>query len=539
MSKDQSGNKADALSDDDAPVEQTSFVGFLLPVVIVAALLGGGLFVYRNHVETKAQVAEISKKARDKLKKHDYESLKQAKKLYEEMLALDSDYGPAIAAMADVNFQLHMHGDDTLGAAEQFLQQAAAENVEHPSRYAISAFVDIAKDNPSKAEADLKGLFDQGKGSSSMAHAYGKALANQGKFTESNRPLKTAVEGDFSAIAIKLTMAEIANRKGEERSAIRTLEDVIRDNANPAHNWARGYLAALRLQTYGSILQPAKHIDRLKKASDMSKRAKAMLLWSEGELALSLLNPKDALAKAEEVIKMMPDYPPFHEFKARAQLASPKRSVQKEGIETYRKAVGMKPMYRGFKWRLAKELSKRKDDAALALVDEVEKSIEGFKGPEYELFRGEHYFRKGDLEQAKAHFTKAADLGDDPDILFGLARVTFEEEKKKGKKADIEKVSLAFSQAVDKKKFYPEIHAYLGKINLWNYLVEGADASFKTSEQHYKKLKRPVHELVAFYDATIKEFRAVKERKLRKKTAKLVKEWRAKKKEYMATLISQ
>lgn len=539
MSREQT-KSADALVEDEAPQRSTSFVRFLIDVVIIGALLAGGVFFYNKHVTTKNAVAKLSVQARDKLKKDDVASLKEAEAIYQEILELDADNPRGLAGIAEVYFRQSQHGMDTLGKSKQYLERAVKENAETPSRFATSAYIKIAEGKASEAEVEMKQLLDQNIASPKIAHAYGWALAEQSKFIEANRVLRSAQDTDFSAVAFRLTLADVAHRSGDERGAVRHLAGATAPNMNPSHQWAKAWEAALRLKNIGNLTSPAKTIEDLKKLDEegkLSEKAKGYVHWAEGELALALLNVEGALEKADAALKADPSYPPFKEFKARALTLAKRRKHRKEGAALYEDVVKMQPEYRGFKWTLAELRSKRRDDGALALVDELETNHQGTKGPEFEIFRGEHYLRKGELEKAKEHFTKAADMGDDAAILFGLAKVTFEEEKKKGKKADFDRVSQAFTTVNEKKSRYPELHEYLGDISLWNFVVDAANASYETAEKQYKALKRPIPEVFKFYDRTIRAFNRVKERRIRKDAKAKAKEWKTKQQEYISSLL--
>ncbi len=525
----------DALGDElTTPPRSTGLVGFLVPVVLVAGLGVGGLFLYNQHVTVKEEVAKRAQKARDKMYKHDVASLEEAKKLYTEILDLDPGNQEANAALALTYYYLNDNGvAGSLDKARQHLQEAG--DAETASRYAAAAYLKVADGKAAEAEADVIKLFEQEIGAPVIAHAMGVALKTQGKFIEANRVIRSAQESAFSAVAFQLTLAEIAHLQGDDRAAVKQLRDITRDSMNPNHDLARAYLAALQLKNYGNLTNPAQNIERAQKTKNFAARGEGMLLWAEGELALAVGNAEGAINKADEALKKMPDFAPLYDLQGRAHYALGR--FKKAG-EAYAKAAEAKPAYRGPKWDLAELKSEQKDDAALAIVDELEKSALGTKGPEYEIFRGDHALRKGEIEKAKEHYTKAAELGDNPDILFGLAKVTFEEEKAKGNKADIEKVGEALSLALDKRRLYPEVHEYLGEISLWNYLVDGADASYKTAEDQYKKLRRPIPEVVRFYDRVIGEFKGVKERKIKKAARKMAGAWGEKKREYLRSLSS-
>jgi Tfp pilus assembly protein PilF len=542
MAQDRSKAASDALADDEAPQRSTSFARFIIDIVIIGGLLGGGVFFYNKHITTKNAVQKLSAEGRDLMKKDDLVSLREAEAKYKEILDIDEGNGKGTSGLAEVYFRMAMQGEDTLGKAKEYIAMAVDEGAETPSRYAVPAYIKIVEGNAAAAEAEVRQLLDSGIASPKLAHAYGWSLAEQGKFVEANRILRQAQDTDFSAVAFRLTLADVAHRQGQERAAVRHLDGATATNMNPNHYLAEAWEAALRLKNFGNLTDPAKSIEVLKaaeKEDKLSKKATGYLRWAEGELALALLNIDGALGSAEEALKIDPKFPPFVEFKARALTLARKRSQRNEGLKLYEQAIGLKPEYQGFKWALAELKSKAKDDGALALIDDLDKSFQGTKGPEFEIFRGEHYLRRGNLEKAKDHFTKAADLGDSAQILFGLAKVTFEEEKAKGNKADLDRVGEAFTQVAEKQNTYPELHEYLAEISLWNFVLDAAHTSYQTAEQQYKAAKRPIPEVFQFYDRVVDAFNDVKEKKIKGQAKEKAKEWRTKQQEYISSLLSE
>ncbi len=526
-----------AYEDDELPRKPTSMVGFLIPVVLVCGLGAGALYFYKERVTTKEEVTKLVVEARDKVKSHDMESLTKAEKLYLQAIELDPENERALSALALVYFHQSEHGNPTLDKAKSYLSQAEALDAQRPERFAASAYINIAEGNPSKAEADMRALLERDLGNSRIAHALGWAIAEQGDWTGGNRIIRQAVETDFSSVNFRLTLAQIAMEQGDERGAVRHLSGILRNNMNPNHQLAKAWITALRLKNYGNLTTPVKALGELKKnAANLSPRAKAFLGWAEGELQLALLKVDQAKTKADEAAKLLPDFPPVLGLQARILAAQGKKD---DAIALYKKITKKNPEYRGLRWDLARLLSDNKDDQALALVTELEKTQKGQKGPEFEIFRAEHMLKKGDLDAADEYYKKAAELGNDADILFGLAKITFEREKAKGKKADIEKVTTAISLALERKKKYPEVHEYIGKISLWNYLIDGAHSEYQQAETQYKSLRRPIPELLAFYDRTYLAFKNMDApRKMKKQARKFAKEWKAKKSQYLVSIVS-
>lgn len=530
--------RAAAGADDDVIPQrrQTSFARFMRDILIIAVLLGGGMYAYRKHIMTKEQVGGLSLQAGDKLSKDDLQSLKEAEETYKKILALDGDNERGLVGLAETYFHQSQHGLPTRDQSEQYLKRAIEEKSERPERYATQAYLLTTSGQAAAAERLVKDALDRGMGSSKLAHAYGLALLEQGNYAEASRLIRTALDTEFSGVRYALSLAEVTHRQGEERSTASNLRKVLGSGMNPKHEIALAWLAAISAKNYGNITQPAKYIQDVQARKDkIGPRAQALLAWAEGELALAMGNAAGAAEKAEEAISKLKTYPPFFDLKARTLLAMKK---PKDAMAVYEQAVAMKPEYRGIKRDLIVLKSDRKDDGALALIDELQKAFPGTTG-DCEIMRGEHYLKKGDLEQAKAAFTRAADIGDKPaDILFGLARVTFLEEKKKTSKADLERVAEAFQSTIEKKAVYPEVHEYMAQISLWNFDVAGANNSYIEAETQYKKQNRPVPVLVDFFDRVTDAFKGVEDKRARKDAEKNVGDWKKRKEAYMAGVIT-
>jgi tetratricopeptide (TPR) repeat protein len=516
--------------DEEGEGPRTSFSGFLVPVALVAGLGGAGLFFYHQRIVTERTVAEYLVKARDTVKKHDLGSLKDAEALLKQALEVDED-PRALALMAMDYVYQSEHGLDTLGEAERFLKQAVDEGAETPHRYATDAYLKIERGNAAQAEREVDDLMKGEVGGPEMAHALGWAKAENGQLIEGSRIIRAAQQGDSSAIAFSITLAEIMERQGKDREAAKSLRGVLAQNANPAHGLARAWLAGLELKAYGDLVSPLQHMDLVREKLDgEGPRTRGLYTLAEGELALALGQPDQALAKAKEAAAALPNHAPVLDLEARALLA---KGSQDEAVATYRKAMELKPEYAGPAWALARLLSQRKDDGALAIAEQLEKRVQGTKGPEFELFRGEHFLRQGKLEDAKAALTRAADLGDDAMILLGLARVTFAEEQAKGAKADIEKVGEALSQALERLTVFPEAQEVLADVQLWNFMVDAAHEAWNQADAGYKKQNRSIVDMNAFYDRVVAALDAAKDPRVKGPATAKAAEWRKRKADYL------
>ncbi|MEO1335058.1 MAG: hypothetical protein AAFV29_05425, partial [Myxococcota bacterium] len=270
------------------PKPRLGLIGFLVPVVLVAALGAGALFLYKQKVDIDEEIARRAIAARDKTKKFDLPSLQAAEKLYREIVELDPGNGMALSNLALVNFAMSQHGLPTRSEAQKYFDQAVAAGAASPVRFAVGAYLDITDGNAAKAENEMTLLLEQQRGAPIIAHALGWAKAQQGAYIEGNRVLRQAVETDFSAVAYRLTLAEYAHRNGDLRGAVKQLASAYRSNASPDLQLAKAWAAALRLQVYGAFETPLKLIksvqDAAKKADQVGRRTSGLLKWAEGEL---------------------------------------------------------------------------------------------------------------------------------------------------------------------------------------------------------------------------------------------------------------
>jgi len=518
---------------------KAGFGSFIRDVFIVVLLGAGLVYWYYGYQTTRKEIADLTMDARNEMNRHDLQSLRDAEDLYRQILKLDSGEEQTLASMARTLYYQSQHGLETLADAEKYLERARAEGAETPSRYAAEGYLMVANGRAEAAVARVKDWIEKGKAAPPVAHALGVAHVATGNYIEANRVCRQAREADFSNVAIQLTMAEASHKNGQEKQAIKELSKIVSPSLNEEHLLARSWLAALRAKNYGSLTRPQNHIQYVLDAEKedperLGPRTKGLIRWAEGELSLAVGLAKVAKEKLETAQKQLPDYPPLFDLEARIHKAL---GENEEAVAAYEKAISSSDLYRGIKWDLAELKSKMGDDSAIALIEELEKSDPAkYKGPDYLIFKAEHALRKGNLEEADELYTKAAEEGDDPAILFGLAKVAFQEEKKKDKKADLERVGQAFQMTLEKKRRYPELHEYLAGISLWNYQPEGAHSEFEQAEKQYKALKRPIPEVVSFYNRAIAAFENVENRRIRREAAKFAETWKEKKQEYLQSL---
>ena len=149
------------------------------------------------------------------------------------------------------------------------------------------------------------------------------------------------------------------------------------------------------------------------------------------------------------------------------------------------------------------------------------------------MFRAEHALKKGRLDKAKTHLNAAGQLGDDPDVLLGLAKLAFQEERARGSKANLDRVSKQLDAALTRRQHYPKARAYVGDVQLTLGRLDEAVKNYRAAERDYWKENRSVHERAAFYDYVIDRLDRAAPARLRRRAKALAQQWRTKKKKYV------
>ncbi|MBI4817553.1 MAG: hypothetical protein HY791_14930 [Deltaproteobacteria bacterium] len=534
----------DALANQEEPhKKRVSFGAAVRDITLVAGLLAGGTYFYYNHVVTKEQVAKIAREATDYLRKDDLPSLKKAEERYLKIIELDDNNPAGLSALSELYYYMYEHGLDTKAKSEDFLRKAQAEKAQTPEFLSASAQLRIDAGKASEVRDELKGLFEKGVYHAKLGHAYGEALLSLNNFLEANTALKQASEGAFNEVRIPLALAEVALRQGEERRASNFLNKALAKNLSPTHDVALPMYAALLSKTQGDLIKAATELAEAQKIKDtMGPVGLAHLAWAQGEFNLAISEFSAAQEKAEEAMKGRRDFAPYQSLLARALLAQGKRG---DAIATYQAAIKLQPAYLAVNWELATLLSEGGDDAALDIVAAIETSIPAeSRTTEFELFRAEHYLRKGKLAEAEAAYKKAAELGSDPEILIGLTKIVFEQEKPKDKKADIDKVTGSLEEALEAgdKRYrgnFPDGQILLAQIQLWNNMIDAADQAYAKAEDQLKRMKKPTSEVLKHYDLVIRDYTNAKDKEIAKKASELKEAWVKKRAEYVKSVRQQ
>ncbi len=524
---------APAPDEDLTPRPRLGVVGFIIPVAVVAAAGTAALVYYGQAVSRATTVAGLNDEARRAAKRFDLASLKTAQAKADEVLDLDPAHPIGLSYAALVRVEMMQHGLDRRAEAEALVRTAAGAGVDTPVIRAVSGYLDILGGQPDKAERALSPIIDAGRGAPIVAHALGWAQAERGRYAEGRGIIRQAIERDFTAVAYRLTLAELAHRQGKLRRALSQLQAAYGERGNPKLLLAKAWGAALLPQVTGAYAAAHERLAEVEASrADAGPRTLALLEWARGELALAVGDVQTAQQRADAAAAQLPGFAPVSDLLARAAL---KAGDRRRAVELYEQAVSAKPEYRGSKWAFARLKSDMGDPSALDLVAELESSAPQ-PGPEYDVFRGEHHLRRGQLERARARFAAAAETSQDPAALFGLARVTYEEEKRKGARADVGAVARQLDAVLARRRSYPEVYAYVGDLQLDQGRLQPADDNYRLAEKDYLTENRPIPEVLGFYDRVVARLERPTTGVPRSRARALARRWGARKRTYLSSV---
>ena len=182
----------------------------LVQIVIVLAVVAGGLFGYWKYTSEQKRVADLAVKAKEATEGDDSTALLKAKKLFEEigpeekLIADDS----ILVALAELESQLYQtYGvASSKDKAEKYVSLAKDRDVRKAERYAADAYLLLGQGRAAEAEQVITALTDKGVRHAKLLHALSVAKLAQGKAKEA---VLAAQEGQkLSTQLVRLPIAE-------------------------------------------------------------------------------------------------------------------------------------------------------------------------------------------------------------------------------------------------------------------------------------------------------------------------------------------
>jgi tetratricopeptide (TPR) repeat protein len=290
----------------------------LVQIVVVTALVGGGVFGWSKISGEKQRVAELAVKAKEATGGDDAPALLKARGLFLEIApgnvekVIEDD--AILAAMAEIEAQLFFaYGDASAKAAAQsYVGKARERDLKKAERYAAEAYLLLGEGKANEAEAMLMDIVNnRGARHAKLLHALAVAKLQQGK-------AKDAVVAAQEGQKLSTQLARLPITEGDAYLALGNY--AAAQNAymkarkiNPDHLRAKTAITIVAgISRAGKPELLVKELDRLlEEANHLHQnapppRVKAFIEYGKGELALVNNNAQDALVNAEAALTTDP-----------------------------------------------------------------------------------------------------------------------------------------------------------------------------------------------------------------------------------------
>lgn len=483
----------------------------LVQVVIVGAIVGGGVFMYARHQNENKRVMDLAVAAKEKTEGDDAPALLEAKKRLAEIpedKILKSDAILATAAELEAQLFQAYGVADAKARAAQYVQILKDRNVRSAERYAAEAYLLLGDGKANEAEALLMDLMNN-KGAARHAklmHALSVAKLSQGKAKEA---VVAAQEGQkLSTQLVRLPIAE--------GDALLTLGNVgSAANAylkatklNPDHLRARTALAltaAVSRQGKPELLR--KSLDALleeangKHGGNPPPRVKSFIEYAKGEIFLVDNDATNALAMAEQSIATDPSQPSAFALKGRALAKVGKPA---EARAAFDQALGLSPS----SLPIAKSayevlLRSGKADEGLGYLEKVKDANpeNGMSWVELALAQAQAGKAKEALKSAEAAMEK---LGNAHDLaVFAKGRALQAD-------GQLDKARETYSEAVGyhQNQEWPELFYAMGQLRMAEKNYDDAASSFDQAVKFWDKQGGSIDAVADAYENMGKAYEA-------------------------------
>ena len=310
-------------------VKRETGISALVQVILVSALVGGGVFIYWRFQSEEKRVMDLAVSAKELTGGDDAPALLKAKKKFAEIPEDRIEKNDAIlGTAAELEAQLFQaYGvKESKAKADRYIALLKDKEVNSAERYAAEAYVLLGDGRANEAETMLMDLVNnRGARHAKLLHALSVAKLQQGKGKEA---VVAAQEGQkLSTQLVRLPIAE-----GDALYAIGNVPSAANaylkaKKLNADHMRARTaltLLAALTRQAKSTEL--IKELDRQLQETqehpdyggNPPPRVKGFIEYAKGEVYLADNNAKEALTFAEASMTTDPGQPSTYALKGRA-----------------------------------------------------------------------------------------------------------------------------------------------------------------------------------------------------------------------------
>lgn len=432
-----------------------SFGGFIVAVLGAAIVLGGGLFVYYRHAQTKKQAYDLDKAARDLVIRDNPKDLLAAKAKFAQSLALDSSDGFAVSSTALI--EVLLAGDYGLASekagADEFTARAEAINAPIDEHFTANALWLLHNGKVNEAEAYVKSVQDRGGLPAGLANVLGRLRHAEGKLDESRAALKKAQDIAWRNPRFAADLADAYMDDGDAINAQAFYEKAL--EANSQHLRSMLGLARARIARGQDLKKASDDLDTVDAlpAGEVTPTLKAMSLTARSELRLFEQKYDEAAKLADQAIAADASYPWAYVAKGNAQAKKGDASA----AGSYEKAIALDAHTGAFYVAAARGLAQLKNSAkAEEFMGAYAKALK--VDDKYHLVYGDLMKGLGNLDKAQSEYNEALKLN-------GLnAKAHYELGTVLVAKSQLPAAQKEFEAALASQRNFPEAQVQIGNI---------------------------------------------------------------------------
>ncbi len=486
-------------------VKRESPVMAIVQIVLGVAVVGGGLFAYKQYVDERKRVADLITEARQVARGDDAPQLLEAKKKYEEVGADKLRETPrGVAHMAELTAQLWaLYGMTELkDEAKEWTQTAVSMDLPKAERYAAEAYIALGEGRPADAERMILDLEKKGIRHAKTLHALSLAKLAAGKPKEARNAADEAMKLDTGLVRLPVAHGDALLAMGNFASAKASFEKA--KQLNPAHFKARtGIVLAQAQAREGSTKLQHRELKKLRtEASELNEgkpppRVASFIEYVDGEVCISSGKEKKALEAAESALQIDPSLTDALALKARALAAMGKNTEALAAIQEALSKVPTSVPYAQAGFEMLHRNNKTKDGVKL---------LEGVRDANPNNAR---IYPLLAIAQAKAGMVKECaataataieKLGNaHPDAIFATARALQAEGK-------FDKAREKYNEAMQEKgvQKWPEVFYEMGHVRLAEKQYADAATLFSTAVTDWERTRADIYTIADGYESWAK-----------------------------------
>lgn len=400
--------------------KRETFSSAIVQIIIVALVLGVGVFLVYRRGNTKKEVGELMKEARTTAFKGNPADLRKAVVKAEEAVERDSSAPDALALVGSLYTDLWLiHRENGAEAkAKDFIERAKRADSKTEERYGSEALHMIAGGNPKGAEDFLEDLRNKGANSARLLYAQATALKMRGNLPLARQAFTTAMDKAWKDANYSAAWGEAILEEGT-LGAVDTFTKSL--SSNPDLLRAKNGLALARVMKKDKVGDAEAMVKGvLDRDAELSPPLKARAIAVQAHIANIATQSDEAIKLADQSLGLNPEdrWALFAKANALAAKKDP------GAVAAYNDLVAKQPSAQVFYFEGAKNLQAAgMTDAAIALLDKYEAFFKqvrnqtadgkevGFldRDDRYYLTRGDIYRTAEKLDEAMAAYEKAVE----------------------------------------------------------------------------------------------------------------------------------